>query len=220
MPRRSVLLLCVALVSSAPVTASALVIDFAGDVTAVVDGDARLDGSISPGTRLTGRYQVDPTPTGAPGEVSSARLTFALGDYTFDVAQAPHRIELLDDFPVATAQIDRWLPAAFVAGQLDPAIPTEPGHAGYSARIEFTDGTHTLITGLEPAPFVVLDATPWSDTRVIFSSLIAAPGGATDLGSLQWEVEIDTWSVVPEPASGALLGLGLVALARARRWSS
>jgi hypothetical protein len=213
-----------ALISCLPAAAAALVIEFGGNVCGLIDPGGRLDESVAnctpgspgiPGTRVTGTYEVDPTPLvgGLPGEVGAARLVFQIGNYTFDATQNPHAITLQND--LGPVPVDIWSTRQFVLPELDPAIPQELNGAGYGAGLQLFDGiAHTQITGNETEPFVVTDLTGWNIKRLYLNALVADGTGGTAIGSLQIQVDLDSWQVTPEPCTGALLALGLLFIAR------
>jgi MYXO-CTERM domain-containing protein len=198
--------------------AQALTVQFSGAVDGLVDTANRLDGSVTTGTLVSGTYTVDPTPSGGSfGDVGAARLVFSFGSYLFDQGQDPHHIGLLDDTGPPIAPVDIWETSEIVLAQLDPAISVAADHVGYGAALQLFDFTATNLTGAEPAPYVPSDLADWSSGRLTLDSLIDDLGGGTMIGDLQMTVALQSWSVVPEARTGALLALGLVALAGRRR---
>jgi len=192
-----------ALLSCLPTAAAALVIEFEGIVS--LGADAHFDSSVFNGLSVTGRYEVDPTPSGGPpGEVGAARLTFAFGNYLIDVSQDLHVITLINDLSVGLATIDIWESGKFV---VTPAITPDPDGIGFVAGVQLFDFSASMLTGSTPANFVP-DFSTSANARVYLSELIASDAGV--------EENVHLAIVLPEPSSSALLGFGLLALAGPR----
>ena len=202
-----------------PVTAHALTVAFSGTVAMVTDDLDLLDASVAPGAQLSGTYEVDPSDVigSSPFAVGPARLAFQLGGYSFDASQDPHTISLIDDRIVIPASppnpavtVDVWQSGAIVDLDLSPA--TNPGSpfAGYAAQIEMFDFGSDAFNGGETEPFVPADLIGWNDVRLTLNSIVA--GGAID-GRVQVQVQIESWSIVPETHTALLVAFGLVWLA-------
>ena len=217
MPRTAAALLLTSLLCL-PQAALALTIAFAGVVSDVVDSSGRLDGSVLNGTPVSGRYIVDPTPSGGPfGEIGAGRFVFTVGSYEFDREQDPHAIELLDDTGPPIAPVDIWQTREIVAPQLAPTLSQQAGTVGYGAALQLIDNTATNLTGTEPQVFVVNDLADWTLGRLTLNALVDDLSGGTMIGDLQIQVDLQTWNVVPEPGSAWLVAIGLGALAGRRR---
>lgn len=202
-----------ALLACLPTAAAALAIEFGGTVQ--LAPGAQFDSSVFDGMSVTGRYEVDPTPSGGPpGEVGAARLTFAFGNYEFDVTQSSHVISWINDRVAGLATVDIWQSGQFSVDQFDPLIPQHPDGVGFAARVQLFDFDSSILDGSEPANFVVSDLSEWESTSVFLSERIASDTGV--LENVKLEIALDTWQVVPEPHSGALLAIGLLSLVRRR----
>jgi hypothetical protein len=182
--------------------------------------DSVSDGSVingPPATTVTGTYQVDPTSadTNSPFAVGLAEISFQLGIYQFQASQSSHTIALENDTGAPGFEVDRWQSRAIVMPDLSPTTSNHgAGFAGYAAQIEFYDFNREVFDGTETAPFVPDFGAPWEQVRLTLNSV---DGSAAFDGRLQVEVNLSSWSVVPEPRSAVLLALGLASLAHQRR---
>jgi len=209
---RAALLLAVLL----PTPGAAAMFAFSGTVATVLDTSHFLDASVAAGNGAAGTYTVDPTSASAssPFAVGAAQISFQLGDYQLTVSQDPSTIALIHDTGPPVAPVDLWQSGVFTASDLSPATQSSGNFAGYSVQIEFFDNTASKLTGTETAPFVPPDLLGWSQARLLLDSLARNPDGSTSPdGRVQVQVNLDSWSVVPEPRSSALLTLGLALLA-------
>jgi hypothetical protein len=199
-----------------PVSARALTVSFSGAVESVIDGSHLLDASVTTGALVAGSYQVDPTSasTSSPFAVGPARLAFALGNYEFDASQNPGSIALINNRPVLSAAVDLWQTGEFVTPGLSPASGATGGDFAALAQIELNDFSASRFNGLERAPFVPSNLAGWDQALLRLDSI--ASNGSID-GRVQVQVNLLSWSVVPEPRSAVLLALGLVSLALRER---
>jgi hypothetical protein len=210
---RAALSLCLAL---APVSASAISIAFTGVIDSVSDGSDFLDASVAETVAVSGTYQVDPSTasSGSPFSVGGASLSFSLGNYAFDASETPHSIALINDTGPPGATVDLWQTGAIALTDLAPASNASGDFGGFAAAISFFDVDSAFFDGSETAPFVPTDLVGWEITRILLDSLDGS--GLAD-GRVQVQVGITSWTVVPEPRSALLIGLGLATLALAGR---
>jgi hypothetical protein len=207
---RAALLLCLLL----PISARALTIQFSGVIETVQDDLDFLDASVVVGAPVSGSYEVDPTSAsgGSPFAVGAAQLAFAIGNYQFAASQGSHAIALINDHVVlGPVTDDIWQTLEFVIPELTPAANANGASAGYAALIQFFDFDSAAFDGSESAPIVPAEiAAPWDQVRLTLNSVDGT--GSIDQ-NVQVQVNLTSWSVVPEPRSAALLTLGLVSLA-------
>jgi hypothetical protein len=221
MPRPLAALVLAVSIGLLPNASSALVIEFSALVDGVIDTSNRLDGSVAIGTLVTGTYRVDPTPSGGVfGEVGPGRLEFAVGNYRFDQSADPSRIHLLNDTGPPIAPVDIWETQDFVTAQLTPALSQQANGVGYRASLVLLDNTATNITGTELSTFVVEDLADWTESILFLEALVDDLAGGTMIGDLQMTAAIQSWQVVPEPGSAALVATGLIGLVQTRRRQS
>jgi hypothetical protein len=210
---RAALLVCLCL----PVPARALTLSFTGVIESVIDGSNFLDGSVTPNAPVSGTYQVDLTTadTSSPFGVGAGHLVIAIGDYTFDAAQDPDTIALIDNrnTGIPGVTVDVWQSGALVDSELSPPSNSSGSFGGYVAQIEFYDFDSSVFDGSETAPIDPLDPAVypnWEQVRVTLNSVN---------GSLNPDGRVVVQLAIPEPRSGALLAVGVAALARRRRRS-
>jgi len=218
---RVALLVCLCLPLAA--TAAPLTYSFSGSIDSVTDSDDFLDSSVAPTVSVSGTYEVDPatTSSSSPFTVGPSHLVFGLGNYGFDQSQDPDTIRLINDTGPPGFEVDLWQSGSLTVSDLAGGTNSSGNFAGYAARIEFFDNTHSNFDGTESAPTIPDDIVGWTQARLILDSLKDnGDGTSSPDGRVQVQVNFSSWSIVPEPNSSALVALGLVWLAlRARQVS-
>jgi hypothetical protein len=218
---RVALLVCLCLPLAA--TAAPLTYSFSGSIDSVTDSDDFLDSSVAPTVSVSGTYEVDPatTSSSSPFTVGPSHLVFGLGNYGFDQSEDPDTIRLINDTGPPGFEVDLWQSGSLTVSDLAGGTNSSGNFAGYAARIEFFDNTHSNFDGTESAPTIPDDIVGWTQARLILDSLKDnGDGTSSPDGRVQVQVNFSSWSIVPEPNSSALVALGLVWLAlRARQVS-
>ncbi len=183
-----------------PAVAGPIMFEFAGEVTAIFDPDARLPSSIDVGAMFSGRYAFDPG-------VSDISVSSAVGNYPDVITFLEGTVgDVSFEGPVTSSRI-------FVVDGLSGTdayqVLADIDFLGEVRRfsLRLTDDQGTVFT-TDSLPITPLELGEFEFTRFLLFD---------KSDTLLFTVTGQVHAFVPEPTTAILFGGGVLALARSRR---
>ena len=198
----------------APSVATPITIDFIGTVGEV--GSA-VTGTVFVGDTVTGTVTYDPDLAGPDLTASPSSGTYFNGVTAFSItlgaysasASSPGSVFTLNDVLVGPNVVDAAGFSAALAGSPINGHALQGGQLRFSSTVLSRLGSDAIPTASEIAGFLPSEAT----TALNWISF-DVPGASTE-DDIRWNVT--AFTVVPEPATGLLLALGLIGQTLATR---
>ena len=196
---------------AAPAHAAPVTVSFAGVVLEADDPDGISDGSVHPGTAVSGTLTFERTapPSSLDAQFGTWELAAPLaamhidaGSYSFSSLAG---IEILTaDWAPADAPYNDVFQALTVLNAVSGVVGANP-QAGFGLVLADSNRSALSSPALTDVPFAL---GAWSTPEIAFRLV-------SDSGELTSVIQVQ--SLAPEPALAGLVGLGLAALAGARK---